>query len=92
MTVDFLVMDRLSAYNVIVGRPTLNKLRPIASTHHWKMKFPTDNGVGEFKGDEMAVKRCYNTTLKEPIRNESLSVRVGCETRRYCKIENWSKN
>jgi hypothetical protein len=31
--VDFLVVDRPLAYNTIVGRPTLNKLRAITSTN-----------------------------------------------------------
>lgn len=43
---DFLVIDRPSAYNAIIGRPTLNKLRAMTSTYHLKMKFLTNNGVG----------------------------------------------
>jgi hypothetical protein len=48
---DFLVVDRPSAYNAIVGRPTLNKLMAITSTYHLKMKFPTDHGVGVVRGN-----------------------------------------
>jgi hypothetical protein len=36
---NFLIVDRPSAYNVIIGRPTLNKLKAITSTHHLKTKF-----------------------------------------------------
>lgn len=49
--VDFFVVDRPSAYNAIIGRPTLNKLRAITSTHHLKLKSPTANGFEEVKGD-----------------------------------------
>jgi hypothetical protein len=40
--VDFLVVDRPSAYNAIIGRPTLNKLRATTSTYHIMMKFPNE--------------------------------------------------
>ena len=28
------------------------------------MKFPTEEGVGEVKGDQLAAKRCYNISMK----------------------------
>ncbi|KAK4406024.1 hypothetical protein Sango_0608900 [Sesamum angolense] len=34
-----------SAYNIILGRPSLNIFRAIASTFHMKLKFPTSVGV-----------------------------------------------
>ncbi|XP_022895348.1 uncharacterized protein LOC111409539 [Olea europaea var. sylvestris] len=38
---------RLSmAYNAILGRPLLNKVKAIVSTFHLAMKFPTNHGVG----------------------------------------------
>ena len=45
--VDFLLVDQPSAYNAIIGRPTLNKLRAVVSTYHLGMKFPTGDQVGE---------------------------------------------
>jgi hypothetical protein len=30
-----------------------------------KMKFPTEEGVGEVKGDQAAARRCYNTSMKK---------------------------
>ncbi|KAL0381131.1 UNVERIFIED_CONTAM: hypothetical protein Sangu_0177400 [Sesamum angustifolium] len=36
-----------SAYNIILGRPSLNLFRAIASTFHMKLKFPTSDGVGK---------------------------------------------
>jgi hypothetical protein len=73
---DFLVIDRPSAYNAIIGRPTLNKLRAITSTYHLKMKFPTDNGIGEVRGDQVAARNCYNITLRDPIKRETLEVKI----------------
>jgi hypothetical protein len=62
---DFLIVGRPSAYNAIIERLTLNKLRAITSTHHLKLKFPIDNGVREIK-DQLVPQKCYNTTLRAP--------------------------
>jgi len=40
----FLVVDYLQAYNVILGRPTLNATGAIMSTRHLAMKFIGDQG------------------------------------------------
>jgi hypothetical protein len=58
VTVDFLVVDRPSAYNVINGRPTFNKLKAITSTYHLMIKFPTKNGIRELKGNHVVVRKC----------------------------------
>ena len=45
--IDFLIVDCPSTYNIILGRPALNRLRVMTSTHHLKVKFPTAHGIGE---------------------------------------------
>ncbi|XP_012846871.1 PREDICTED: uncharacterized protein LOC105966839 [Erythranthe guttata] len=55
----FLVMDTPSTYNVILGRPTLNKFEAILSTVHMKLKFPVGREVGEVRGDQEDSRRCY---------------------------------
>ena len=50
-SIEFLVVDCPSAYNVIIGHPTLNKLRAVTSTYHLLVRFPTEHGIGELKGD-----------------------------------------
>jgi hypothetical protein len=40
----FIVVDCPSAYNAILGCPTLNHLGAIVSTVHLAMKFPGENG------------------------------------------------
>jgi hypothetical protein len=62
--VDFLVIDRPFAYNAIMGRPALNKLRAATSTYHLMMKFPTEEGVEEVRGDQLAARKCYNISMK----------------------------
>ncbi|KAL0355402.1 UNVERIFIED_CONTAM: hypothetical protein Sradi_3987100 [Sesamum radiatum] len=55
----FLVVDVPSAYNVILGRPTLNTFQAVISTYHMKIKFPTPGGIGEVQGDPLQSRRCY---------------------------------
>ncbi|KAJ8512769.1 hypothetical protein OPV22_003203 [Ensete ventricosum] len=47
LMVSFMVVKLPSAYNAIIGRPTLNRLKAVVSTYHWLLKFPTRAGVGE---------------------------------------------
>ena len=56
---DFLVVDCPSSYNVIIGRPALNRWKAATSTYCLKVKFPTDNGVGEVRGDQILARECY---------------------------------
>ncbi|KAL0343100.1 UNVERIFIED_CONTAM: hypothetical protein Sangu_1197400 [Sesamum angustifolium] len=67
--IKFLVVKALSAYNTILGRPSLNLFRAIASTFHMKLKFPTSVGVREAVGDELMAKVCYVNILKRSRNN-----------------------
>ena len=49
---DFLVIDQPSAFNAVLGRPSLRELRAITSIYHLLMKFPMPNGVGEVRGNQ----------------------------------------
>jgi len=40
----YLVVNVVSAYNILLGRPSLNRLRAVASTRHMKMKLPDLSG------------------------------------------------
>ena len=60
---DFLVVDCPSSYNVIIGRPTLNRWKATTSTYCLKVKFPTNNGVGEVRGGQILARECYQAVL-----------------------------
>ncbi|XP_065620979.1 uncharacterized protein LOC112020938 [Quercus suber] len=60
---DFLVVDCPSSYNVIIGRPALNKWKASTSTYCLKVKFPTENGIGEVKGDQILARECYQAVF-----------------------------
>ncbi|XP_031265788.1 uncharacterized protein LOC116124228 [Pistacia vera] len=44
---EFLVIDCLSAFNGILGRPLLRNFRAVTSIYHLKMKFPTPTEIEE---------------------------------------------
>ena len=52
-----------SSYNAIIGRPTLNSWKAVTSTYHLSVKFPTEYGVGEAQGDQLAARECYLAML-----------------------------
>ena len=43
--VTFPIVDCLSAYNAIMGHPTLNSWKVVTSTYHLMIKFPTEYRV-----------------------------------------------
>ena len=62
--VTFLAVDCSSAYNAILGRPTLNSWKVVTSTYYLMIKFPTEYGVGEVRGDQVAACECYAAILE----------------------------
>ena len=57
--VTFPMVNCLSAYNAILGRPMLNSWKVVTLTYHLMVKFPTDYGVGELCGSQVAARECY---------------------------------
>jgi len=49
----FVIIDESSAYNAFLGRPALAAFKIILAPWSLTMKFPTNNGVGVVKGDQM---------------------------------------
>ena len=62
--VTFLVVDYSSAYNGILGQPTLNSWKAVTSTYHLMIKFPTEYGIGKLRGDQVAARECYIAMLE----------------------------
>ncbi|RRT32020.1 hypothetical protein B296_00048605 [Ensete ventricosum] len=63
LLVSFMVVKLPSAYNVIIGCPTLSRLRAVMSTYHRILKFPTQVGVGEVRSDPRESRQCYLTAI-----------------------------
>ena len=64
-TTRFLIVDAPSAYNMLLGRPSLNSIKAIPSAYHMIVKFPTVNGVGTVRGDQRVARECYTASMKQ---------------------------
>ena len=64
-TARFLIIDAPSAYNMLLGRPSLNAIKAIPSAHHLMIKFPTVSGVGMVRGDQRVARECYSASMKQ---------------------------
>ena len=60
---DFLVVDCPSSYNVIIGRPMLNRWKSATFIYCLKVRFLTENGVDEVKRDQVLARECYQAVL-----------------------------
>jgi len=65
------LVDAETLYNILMGKPSLNKLGAIVSTPHIAMKFPTDSksrgrGVMTLHVDQKTVRECYAASLRIP--------------------------
>ena len=58
-TMRFLIVDAPSAYNMLLGRPSLNSIRVVPSAYHMVIKFPTANGAGMVRGNQRIARECY---------------------------------
>ena len=63
--VRFLIVDAPFAYNVLLGRPSLNAIKVIPSAYHMMIKFPITNGVGMVRGDQDMAWECYSASMKQ---------------------------
>ncbi|XP_048599943.1 uncharacterized protein LOC125580038 [Brassica napus] len=70
---EFLVIDRPTSYNAIVGTPWLNSMRVIRSTFLLCLKFPTPRGVETIQGDRrMSQKRKLTLDENAPERDSEV--------------------
>ena len=63
--VKFLIVDAPSAYNMLLGRPSLNAIKAIPSAYHMMIKFPTTGEVGMVRGVQRMARECYSASMKQ---------------------------
>ncbi|XP_075658951.1 uncharacterized protein LOC142628797 [Castanea sativa] len=56
--VNFIVVRAYSPYIAILARPWLYVMAAVPSTLHLKVKFPTEQGVKEFRGNHNTARQC----------------------------------
>jgi len=65
ITVRYIDFNAPSSCNVLLGRPSLNKLRAVVSTPHLKMKIPTNEGkIFMMSVNQEVAKKCYEDSLR----------------------------
>ena len=61
----YLVVNASSAYNILLGRPTLNRSGAVPFTRHMKVKLPSMEGlIITICSDQKEAKKCYENNLK----------------------------
>ena len=70
----FLVVDCSSAYNAILGRPTLNSWKAVTLTYHLMIKFLIDYRVGELRGNQVAARECYVAMMEMEDHFQAMSI------------------
>ena len=65
LEVDFLVVDVPTAYSVILGRPTLHKVKVVITSYLLPLQFEADNGsIGEMHRDQRTARECYLVSIR----------------------------
>ncbi|KAJ8420172.1 hypothetical protein Cgig2_021472 [Carnegiea gigantea] len=65
LAVDFLVVDVPTAYNAIIGRLTLYKVKAVVAPYLLLLQFEVDDGnIGELCGDQRTAWECHLVSIK----------------------------
>ncbi|XP_072058155.1 uncharacterized protein [Arachis hypogaea] len=86
--IQYLVVDCFNPYNIILGRPFLNKFGAIVSTVHLCVKFPLqDHQVVTIHGDHKEARQCYNISMKFQNRSTKQVNNVGLNQNEHTLAE-----
>ena len=62
--IDFLVVNCLSSFNGVLGKPMLRTLKAVTSIYCLTIKFPTTEGTGQIRGRQEDSRECYYKSLE----------------------------
>jgi len=61
----YIIINVPYSYDLLLGRPSLNKLKAVVSTTHLKMKFPnSDSKMVTMRVDKKFARECHEKSLK----------------------------
>lgn len=63
--VEFIVINRLTPFNDILGRLWLYSMKAVPSTYYHCMKFPTPKSIETIRGNQKSSRTCYLESFKE---------------------------
>ncbi|CAL2247864.1 unnamed protein product [Prunus armeniaca] len=70
-----MVIDEVSPYNCILGRPWISKINAITSATHQKIRYPIPwGGIGQINIDQAMVRKCSAQGLKKGKQTQFLPV------------------
>ena len=72
--VDFMVVNKQSAYNAIIWTSILNAIKAMVSIYHLAMKFPVDCSVEVIKGDQTSIWEYYTLATKSNQKAKAISI------------------
>ena len=52
----------------------MNRWKAVTSTYHLSVKFPTEYGVGQVQGDQLAARECYLAMLSVDEHMQTMSI------------------
>jgi len=65
IVIKYVVVNTLSAYNLLLGRPSLNRLGAVASIKHMKMKLLSlEERAITIRSNQKDARKCYESSLK----------------------------
>lgn len=53
-----------STYNMILGKPFMRMAKLVLLTYHLVMKFSTEVGIGEVRGNQIMARECYLVAVR----------------------------
>ncbi|XP_026452129.1 uncharacterized protein LOC113352531 [Papaver somniferum] len=65
MLTTFCIVDVVSPYEAILGRPWIAGIKGVASAYHQRLRFPSYKGVVEVLGDPQAALQCMQLDIQQ---------------------------
>ena len=62
--VEFLVVDKPSTYNVIIGQPFMKKTSMVTTMYYLTIKFPTPMRIKYVKANQTTTQKCHIQSLQ----------------------------